>query len=94
MLILWLLHKEERMIKLAESAQRQMEEKSANAQRKYFLNEQMKSLKKALGLDRDGKESLLSKFEDRLKLLKVNGSSLYSFKRRFALIYIYRYLQK
>lgn len=35
-------------------------------QRKFLLNEQLKSIKKELGLEKDDKEELLTKFEERL----------------------------
>ena len=40
-------------------------------QRKYFLNEQMKSIRKELGMEQDEKETLVTKFKDRLKSVTV-----------------------
>ena len=43
-------------------------------QRKYFLNEQMKSIRKELGMEQDEKETLVTKFKDRLKSVTVYTS--------------------
>ena len=36
-------------------------------QRKYFLNEQLKSIQKELGIIKDDKASITAKFEERIK---------------------------
>lgn len=40
-------------------------------QRKYLLQEQLKIIKKELGLEKDDKDSVIEKFRSRLKLLTV-----------------------
>ena len=42
-----------------------------NQKRTYFLQEQLKSIKKELGLERDDKEAILNKFRERRKNIKV-----------------------
>ena len=39
----------------------------SEAQKKYFLNEQLKSIKKELGMEKDDKEALLQKYRKQLK---------------------------
>ena len=39
----------------------------AKNQRQYFLQEQLKSIKKELGLEKDDKEALLQKFRERVR---------------------------
>ena len=43
-----------------------VEEKMSEAQRKYFLTEQLKSIKKELGMERDDKEALIEKYRQQL----------------------------
>ena len=43
-----------------------VEEKMSEAQRKYFLTEQLKSIKKELGMEKDDKEALISKYRKTL----------------------------
>ena len=42
-----------------------------NVQRKYFLQEQLKIIKKELGLEKDDKDAIAEKFRERIK---VRGS--------------------
>ena len=42
-----------------------------NVQRKYFLQEQLKIIKKELGLEKDDKDAIVEKFRERIK---VRGS--------------------
>ena len=44
-----------------------MEEKVNKMQRKYLLQEQLKIIKKELGLEKDDKDTVLEKFKERLK---------------------------
>lgn len=44
-----------------------MEAKISQKQREYFLMEQLKYIKKELGMEKDDKEALLTKFKDRIK---------------------------
>ena len=63
---LLLLKKELEISRLQSSISKQVEENVSKNQRKFLLNEQLKSIKKELGLEKDDKEELLSKFEERL----------------------------
>lgn len=61
-----LLKKEVELSRLQADIGKRVEEKISADQRKYFLNEQLKSIKKELGLERDDKSALLARFEERL----------------------------
>ena len=47
----------------------QVEAKISQKQREYFLMEQLKYIKKELGMEKDDKEALLTKFKERIKSL-------------------------
>lgn len=49
-----------------------MEEKISGDQRRYFLMEQLKSIKKELGLEKDDKTALISKFEEKLEPFRAS----------------------
>lgn len=59
------------MLRLQKDIKQQVEEKMSNQKRTYFLQEQLKSIKKELGLERDDKDAMINKFRDRLKKLKA-----------------------
>eukprot|EP00596_Hydrurales_sp_CCMP1899_P000283 CAMPEP_0119035724 /NCGR_PEP_ID=MMETSP1177-20130426/2932_1 /TAXON_ID=2985 /ORGANISM="Ochromonas sp, Strain CCMP1899" /LENGTH=950 /DNA_ID=CAMNT_0006994419 /DNA_START=142 /DNA_END=2994 /DNA_ORIENTATION=- len=61
-LVLELLSKEKEVAKLQRDIQRQVEEKMAKSQRDYFLREQLKSIKKELGLEKDDKDDMITKY--------------------------------
>jgi Lon-like ATP-dependent protease len=61
-----LLSKEKEVAKLQQEISAKVEEKMTDAQRKYFLNEQLKSIKKELGMEQDDKEALLEKYRKQL----------------------------
>lgn len=63
---LLLLKKEVDLCRLQADIGRRVEEKISKDQRRYFLMEQLKSIKKELGLEIDDKAALASKFRDRL----------------------------
>ncbi len=44
----------------------QVEQRISKTNRTYFLNEQLKSIKKELGLEKDDKDALSQKFKDRV----------------------------
>lgn len=48
-----------------------VDEKLTKQQREFFLREQLKAIKKELGLSKEGKEAELDKFEERLTKLKL-----------------------
>ena len=68
---LMLLKQELVSSKLQQDISKQVEEKMAKNQRQYFLQEQLKSIKKELGLEKDDKEALLQKFRERLEGVEV-----------------------
>ena len=50
---------------------RDVDTKIAKRQREYYLTEQLKNIKKELGLESDGKDKLMEKFRGRVKGLKM-----------------------
>ena len=62
-----LLKKELDLSKLQSSITQKMEQTISKTQRDFFLREQLKTIKKELGLERDDKSIDLEKFEARLK---------------------------
>uniref|UniRef100_A0A3Q3FGM5 Lon protease homolog, mitochondrial n=1 Tax=Kryptolebias marmoratus TaxID=37003 RepID=A0A3Q3FGM5_KRYMA len=62
-----LLKKEFELSKLQQRLGREVEEKIKQTHRKYLLQEQLKIIKKELGLEKDDKEAIEEKFRDRLK---------------------------
>ena len=65
--VLLLLSKELELTKLQQHISKQVEEKMTENQRKYFLTEQLKSIKKELGVEKDDKEALVNKFRARVE---------------------------
>lgn len=61
-----LLSKEREVSKLQREISAKVEEKMSEAQRKYFLTEQLKSIKKELGMEKDDKETLIDKYRKKL----------------------------
>ena len=61
-----LLTKEREVSKLQQEISAKVEEKMTEAQRKYFLTEQLKSIKKELGMEKDDKEALVAKFRKKI----------------------------
>lgn len=61
-----LLNKEREVSKLQKEISEKVEEKLSEAQRKYFLTEMLKNIKKELGVERDDKEALIEKFKKQL----------------------------
>ena len=47
----------------------QVEEKVKTAHRKFMLQEQLKVIKKELGLEKDDKDAIAEKFKERLKVV-------------------------
>lgn len=64
---LLLVTKERELTQVQAEIKNQVEAKMSKTQRDYFLNEQLKSIKKELGLEKDDKEALLQKFRDRMQ---------------------------
>jgi ATP-dependent Lon protease len=70
--VLVILKKELEVSRLQTKISRQIEEKISAQQREFFLKEQLKAIKKELGLEKEGKTAEIEKFEQRLKGLKFN----------------------
>jgi ATP-dependent Lon protease len=70
--VLILLKKELEVSRLQSKITKQIEEKISAQQREFFLKEQLKAIKKELGLEKEGKTAELEKFQDRLSKLKLN----------------------
>lgn len=67
MLSLSLLKKEFELSKLQQKIGREVEEKVKQQHRKYILHEQLKVIKKELGLEKDDKDAIGDKFRERIK---------------------------
>ncbi|KAJ9594735.1 hypothetical protein L9F63_013945, partial [Diploptera punctata] len=74
MLTLSLLKKEYELSKLQQKIGREVEEKVKQQHRKYILHEQLKVIKKELGLEKDDKDAIEEKFRERIKLKTVPKS--------------------
>ncbi|XP_068662036.1 lon protease homolog, mitochondrial-like isoform X2 [Aristolochia californica] len=66
-LTLELVKKEMEISKIQESIAKAIEEKISGEQRRYLLMEQLKAIKKELGLETDDKTALSAKFRERLE---------------------------
>ena len=75
MLALSLLKKEYELSKLQQRIGKEVEEKVKKQHREYILREQLKIIKKELGLEKDDKDAIEEKFRGRLK---VKLSTLFS----------------
>lgn len=69
--VLVLVKKEVDVSRLQVKIGRQVEEKLSQQQREFFLREQLKAIKKELGLEKEGKQSEVERFEKRLAKLTV-----------------------
>jgi Lon-like ATP-dependent protease len=64
-LALEILKKELINVKLQQKIASDVEKKIQKRQKEYYLNEQLKGIKKELGLDTDGKDKLVEKFREK-----------------------------
>lgn len=71
MLTLKLLKKELEMSKLQMKIGKEVEDKVKQQHRKYMLQEQLKVIKKELGIEKEDKDAIEEKFRERLKSLTV-----------------------
>ncbi|RMZ93661.1 lon protease mitochondrial, partial [Brachionus plicatilis] len=71
MLSLRLLKKELEMSKLQVKIGKEVEDKVKQQHRKYMLQEQLKVIKKELGIEKEDKDAIEEKFRERLKSLTV-----------------------
>lgn len=74
--VLVLLKKELDLSKLQNSINQKIEGTISKTQREFFLREQLKTIKKELGLEKDDKTCDTEKFEDRLKKRKVPDDAM------------------
>ncbi len=70
--VLLLLKKESELVEIQQKINRQIEEKINKQQRDFFLREQLKAIKKELGLESDPKSLEINKFQERIKKLKLS----------------------
>ncbi len=70
--VLVLLKKELEVSRLPTKISKQIEEKVSAQQREFFLREQLKAIKQELGLEKEGKDTEIEKFQKRLKKLKFS----------------------
>ncbi len=66
-----LLKKEVSLSKVQAKINKQIEDKISTQQREFFLREQLKAIKKELGLSKEGKEAEIEKYTERLSSLKL-----------------------
>ncbi len=69
---LLLLKKEVEISKIQNRIVRQIENKMSDQRRDFFLKEQLKAIKKELGLEKEGKETEIEKFQERIAKLELN----------------------
>jgi ATP-dependent Lon protease len=73
--VLVLLKREVEISKLHVEINKQIQEKISGQQREFFLKEQLKAIKKELGLEKEGKTTEIEKFQERLKELTLNAEA-------------------
>ena len=73
--VLVLLKREVEISKLHVEINKQIQEKVSGQQREFFLKEQLKAIKKELGLEKEGKTAEIEKFQGRLKDLTLNAEA-------------------
>ncbi|MEI6168562.1 MAG: endopeptidase La [bacterium] len=73
--VLLLLKKEIDISRLQVKINKQIEEKVNKQQRDFFLREQLKAIKKELGLVKEGKETELDEFKERLSKLTLTDEA-------------------
>ncbi len=77
--VLQLLKKELELSRLREKITKQIDENIAKNQKEFFLRQQLKEIKKELGLEKDEKTSEVEKFEERASKLTLSVDA----KKRF-----------
>ncbi len=70
--LLLLLKEELELSKLQQDIQKQIEDKISLNQREFFLKEQLKVIKKELGLEKDDKTTEIEAIENKIKSLKLS----------------------
>jgi len=69
--VLLLLKKEIEINELKEEINRQIQERMTKQQREFFLREQLKVIKKELGLEKDEKTAQIEKYRERMEKLEL-----------------------
>ncbi len=69
--VLILLKKEIELNKLQKKITQQIEEKISKQQKEFFLREQLKEIKKELGLEKDEKTTEIDKFQEKIEKLQL-----------------------
>jgi Lon-like ATP-dependent protease len=72
---LLLLKKEQQLNQLQQVIKQDVEKRIDKQQRQYFLMEQLKSIKKELGMEKDDKDALVTKYQDRVTKLKMPATA-------------------
>jgi len=70
--VLVLLRREIDVSRIQMKIGKQIDEKLTKTQREFFLREQLKAIKKELGIEKEGKESEVDRFTERLEHLKLS----------------------
>jgi ATP-dependent Lon protease len=73
--VLLLLKKEIDISKLQAKISKQIEERLSKQQRQFFLREQLKEIKKELGISKEGKEAEVERFQKRLEKLELTDEA-------------------
>ncbi|EGT60405.1 hypothetical protein CAEBREN_22196 [Caenorhabditis brenneri] len=73
---LLLIQKEKAVAKLKHDINKDVEKKVQDHHRKYLLNEQLKVIKKELGIEKDEKTTIIDKIDERMKGLAVPDYAL------------------
>ncbi len=71
--VLTLLHKEKELLKLQKKIQEGINEKVTKQQREFFLREQLKAIKKELGMEVDARKTDYNKFKEKIDALELSG---------------------
>ena len=70
-----LLHKELELAQLQSQINQRIEDRMSQQQREFFLREQLKEIKKELGISKEGRETEVEKYQARLKKLKLTDEA-------------------
>jgi ATP-dependent Lon protease len=73
--VLQLLRKELDVSRIQAKIGKQIDEKVSRSQREFFLREQLKAIKKELGLEKEGRESEVDRFQKRIESLHLSAEA-------------------
>ncbi len=71
--VLIFIKKEHELLKIQKKLQKEINEKISKSQREYYLKEELKAIKKELGMAVDSKSSEYNRLKEELKKLKLTG---------------------